>query len=466
MKVRFIFSLMTMLAVMMFIMNGCGGGDAGGSTSDSSASSSSSSQDSRCVGDQQPDNGICFEGKFFEYGSVKLPPGNTVFPETGSVMARYDRDNSDDYIEITGTEVSGVPSAPITKIEGITGDIFFSAHYSNDKLVKYLYNDWRLDISYDINDTRSFTLQKRETELPTIVIRTTNQDGVDCNINRSEYEILFFETDLYVAVSYLSFVDKLKEDPGYIAATDKEKKDAIAFIPFVINELDEDFLAALELHSHLENILETYNDVCSGGCGDYKKLINKECVGYHSNYIPTQAEIDAVMANPVTTCPWVKPDIRLNRCVYYDPNDPMNEYAPLYEQIPHDDNGLEHGTKYQYRYDQSINKYIQYNHGLLHGLSIGLNDPYNDSRITDVTVLEYNLVRLTVNYNSDGTWSYYDSHHGSSILDDIGFNADDSLLYILRYVNEQAKFKADFENGKMIDCKLYENNQVSGSCME
>jgi hypothetical protein len=51
-------------------------------------------------------------------------------------------------------------------------------------------------------------------------------------------------------------------------------------------------------------------------------------------------------------------------------------------------------------------------------------------------------------------------------IDDIRFNADDSLLYILRYVNEKAKFKADFENGDMVDCKLYENNQVSGSCME
>jgi hypothetical protein len=75
-------------------------------------------------------------------------------------------------------------------------------------------------------------------------------------------------------------------------------------------------------------------------------------------------------------------------------------------------------------------------------------------------------MRIVINLNADDTWYYRDYHHDSGIVDYIGFDADDNLLYILRYIDWKKKFNSTFENGSMDDCKLYENNQVSGSCME
>ncbi len=125
----------------------------------------------------------------------KLPPGTTFYPATGIIIIRYDRISSNDWIEIVGTDKSGKPAFPITRVQGNVNGNSCTVIWVDEKLTKFIYPKWTIDITYDSNGKPNWTYIKTVTVSSKATCSLEAPDTVDCSKSREFYEAALNEAE-------------------------------------------------------------------------------------------------------------------------------------------------------------------------------------------------------------------------------------------------------------------------------
>ncbi len=121
----------------------------------------------------------------------RLPAGKIIYPETGAVLIRYDRSDSKDWIEITGTNGSGKPSGPVTQLQGNIENNFFTIFIVNNQLIRFIYPVWTVDVTYEAAGNPDWTFTATLGLKSNTTILNEQASTVDCSKDR-----LFYETSL------------------------------------------------------------------------------------------------------------------------------------------------------------------------------------------------------------------------------------------------------------------------------
>lgn len=187
-------------------------------------------------------------------GGISLPPGTLTYPKTGAVLVRYDQTDSTDWIEIIGTEVSGNPSEPVTRIRGNISDSSFTLYYTNKKPVRFIYDKWTMDISYDADGNLNFTLKE------TISANQLNSQAsvkavtVDCSKSKEAYQSEFNRAKDIIRITMNIFAAMIQKEGG----------DPEVWLGIIFQELSfkAGFLEQLNTYSNTKEILASYDETC------------------------------------------------------------------------------------------------------------------------------------------------------------------------------------------------------------
>ncbi len=214
----------------------------------------------------------------------KLPPGTTIYPETGATLVRYDRTDSTDWIEVIGTEESGKPSLPLTRVQGNVYGNSFTIIWIDEKLVKFIYPQWTIDITYDSNDKPNWTFVETVTVKSKAAYSLEKARAVDCTNPRVFYEAALAEAEVLWSIFFHHWTDwqvslsgmtpGISPSIDYLVKMSKSlgivyewwSSDPVQLMPFIENKIE-----ATEL-------LTSYDELCSPGVCTSKGLPGPEVV--------------------------------------------------------------------------------------------------------------------------------------------------------------------------------------------